>query len=273
VKENLSDKPFNKHSLNRDRNTSPLDKGEVHEGVDGIVVNLVQGLDEEAFKKTLSKSVRATLGVDPSEVETEEVWEEMLKGGLQTALESQVVVFEVSGVSRTCTHQLVRSRRAAFHQQSQRASFMGVEPNVRMPKSVANNPKAALAFREAFEAASVAYEIACQEDIAYQDARFVLPEATETYILCEYPLREFFAVYAYRACVMFSWEIVHVVREMGRLLVEAHPWLEPYVKISCEKSQMCTFQGWEDPTGFCDLPWGTHEKRIYKPDRSLRIGG
>ena len=69
----LGDAPFNKHSLNKDRNTSPLDKGMIHEGVDGIIVNLVQGIDEISFKRTLSKSVRATLGVDPAEVENEDV--------------------------------------------------------------------------------------------------------------------------------------------------------------------------------------------------------
>jgi len=244
----------------------------IHEGVDGIIVNLVQGIDEISFKRTLSKSVRATLGVDPAEVENEDVWEEMLKGGLQTALESQTVVFEVSGVSRTCTHQLVRSRRAAFHQQSQRASFMGVEPNVRMPKSVANNPKVVHAFKEAFEASAIAYETACNEDIAYQDARFILPEATETYILCEYPLREFLNAYAYRACTMFQWEIQYVFREMGRVLSEAHDWLEPYIRITCENTKKCHFQGWETIEGFCPFPWAKEDNRVYKPDPSLRIG-
>jgi flavin-dependent thymidylate synthase len=210
----------------------------------------------------------------------------MLKGGLQTALETQVIVFEVSGISRTGTHQVVRSRRAAFHQQSQRASDMGAHPNVRMPKSVFDNPAARDAFTEAAEASARAYRVALDCDISYQDARFALLEGTTTYILCEYPVREFLNLYAYRACSMFQWEICHTVREMGRRLIEAHPWIAPYVKISCEKTNgaldsdpgdflkldesnahYCTFQGWEEVDEQCDFPWARETNRQFRSER------
>lgn len=217
-------------------------------------------------------------------------WEEMLKGGLQTALETQTIVFAVSGVSRTCTHQLVRSRRAAFHQQSQRAGYMGDMPECRMPESVWRNENARNAFLRAVIASWRAYRIACDEDISYQDARFILPEGTTNFILLEYPVREFLNVYAYRGCSMFQWEIVQVMRQCRDVLVAAHPWMEPYVKVSCEKTgpvmlniderspggntasgqvriadHHCTFQGWEDVEGQCDFPWAKEEARTFKP--------
>lgn len=222
-------------------------------------------------------------------------WEEMLKGGLQTALETQVIVLAVSGVSRTCTHQLVRSRRASFHQQSQRAGYMGDCPEVRLPESIWKNERALNAVVNAYLTAHQAYRICCEEDISYQDARYVLPEGTTNFILLEYTVREFLNVFAYRACSMFSWEIVHVMREAKKVLIAEHPWLEPYIKISCEKTgpvevpatkrdlgmpsvlghdpkiterleHHCTFQGWEDVTGQCDLPWGRDEARTFKPE-------
>jgi flavin-dependent thymidylate synthase len=220
-------------------------------------------------------------------------WEEMLKGGLQTALESQVIVFAVSGVSRTGTHQIVRSRRAAFHQQSQRASYMGDRPEMRMPESVWRNPRARRAFLEAVKAAHIAYRAACEEDISYQDARFILPEGTTNYIMMEYSLREFMAVYAYRGCSMFQWEIVAIMRQARRLLVEAYPWLEPYIKISCEKTSgskdlgratiagqedyppaahTCTFQGWERVERQCDFPWARDTNRTFRSE-AHEIGG
>jgi hypothetical protein len=70
---------------------------------------------------------------------------------------------------------------------------------------------------------------------------------------------------------MFLWETNYCFRVMGQLLVEAHPWMEPYVKIPCEKDHRCHFQGWEDPTDQCQYEWGTWENRIFKPDDSLRI--
>jgi len=268
----LRDVAFNRKSMNHQQHVSPLNQGRADVGVDHIVVDLIQGVDETAFQKTAGMAVRATIGIDPEAPQEDLPWEEMLKGGLQTALETQTVVFGVSGVSRTCTHQLVRSRRASFHQQSQRASFMGDQPNVRMPESVFRNHNARRAFLIAIEAAHAAYRIATDEDISFQDARFILPEGTETYIMCEYPLREFMNMYAYRACYMFQWEISTTVRKMKEVLVEAHPWLDEYIKISCEKPHKCTFQGWESVEGQCPLAWAKEESRVYRPDPKLRIG-
>lgn len=266
----LRDVAFNRHSMNDGHHVSPYDNGEIQIGADGIVVKLTQRINEEAFKRTVSAAQRATIGID-LELPQGDVgdWEEMLQGGLQTALESQVIVFQVQGVSRTCTHQLVRTRNAAFHQQSQRASYYGDQTSARMPLSVWLNVRAREAWLVAKDASDYAYRIACQEDISYQDARYVLLEGTNNYIMCEYSLREFINVFAYRGCSMFSWEIVYVMREMRRLLLEAHPWLEPYVKISCEKTspdpalRKCTFQGWEEVEGQCDFPWAKEANRTF----------
>jgi flavin-dependent thymidylate synthase len=244
----LRDVAFNRRTMNDGHHVSPLDNGKINIGADGINVRLVQPIDEEMFKRVMSMATRATIGLDldvrpgyedPIESADNSDWEEMLKGGLQTVLETQTIIFAVSGVSRTCTHQLVRSRKAAFHQQSQRASYYGDQPEVRMPESVWLNKRARLAFIQAVDAAHTAYRIANEEDISYQDARFILPEGTDNYIMLEYSVREFMNVYAYRGCSMFSWEIVAVMRECRRLLIEAHPWLAPYVKISCQSAK-CT---------------------------------
>jgi thymidylate synthase ThyX len=194
---------------------------------------MVQGLNPE-LEQVLSKATRATIGIDLTEpdVDTRD-WEEMLQGGLQTALESQVIVFEVSGVSRASTHQIVRSRKAAFHQQSMRASFYGAQPDFRMPESIWRLSDAVKnQWVRALEETHKAYRMACDEDASYQDARYILAKGTVNYILCEYSLREFMAVYNYRGCSMFQWEIVSVMRAMRTILVARYPWLDPYVKIS-----------------------------------------
>lgn len=302
--ENLEtrDYAFNRHSMNlpvltdaRDDvpgigNVSPYDNGVVSVGTDNLEVRLVQGIPD-TFRDVIGRATRATIGVEPGEYVEDRDADEMLKGGLQTALEDAVVVFEVRGVSRTCTHQLVRTRKAAFHQQSQRASFMGTAPEVRMPESVWRNERARAAFLAATRAAHQAYAIACDEDIAYQDARFILPEGTATYIMLEYPLRTFIDTYNYRGCFMFQWEIGHVFRECRRVLVEAYPWLEPHIKISCERTHgakdgklplhnhpnpesvahTCTFQGWESVEGQCPFPWARDSNRQYQPREDLLI--
>lgn len=243
----LEDKAFNRHSTNDGTHVSPYDEGRVLVGLDGLQVRLIQGIDEEAFKRVLSRTLRATTGISPDEPVTSGEWEEMMRGGLQSALETQVLVFEIHGASRAFTHQLVRSRRAAFHQQSQRATWYGDKPNVRWPEAILNHPEGRTEahmrvhalWEKAQKAAWEAYQAACDLDISYQDARFILPEGTTSYIVCEYTVREFIAVFAYRGCSMFMWEMVGAMREMRRVLLDAHPFLEPYVKISCEKGALC----------------------------------
>lgn len=262
----LRDVAFNRHSMQDGRHLSPYDEARIDIGVDNLAVTMVQGIDEESFKRVLSRAQKATIGVPLDQSMDEGDWEEMLKGGLQTALETQTIVFEVHGVARAATHQIVRSRRAAFHQQSMRASFFGDHPNVRMPESIWANHRARRAFEYAVRQAHKAYQIACDEDISYQDARYILPIGTETYIMCEYTVREFLNLYAYRACSMFQWEICHAVRAMGDILKQAYPWLAPYIKISCEDRQRCTFQGWEQVDEQCDLPWAQERNRTFQPE-------
>jgi flavin-dependent thymidylate synthase len=290
----LRDVSFNRHSMNDGHHVSPFDNSMLQVGDDAIVVKMVQGLHPE-MQSVMSKATRATIGIDLTQHDEDtRDWEEMLQGGLQTALESQVVVFEVAGVSRASTHQIVRSRRAAFHQQSMRASFYGVQPEFRMPESIWRlDDHVREKWFKALDAAHEAYRAACEADASYQDARYILPEGTTNYILCEYTLREFMNVYAYRGCSMFQWEIVTVMRMMRDILVGRYPFLDPYVKISCETTNgaldnigpddkiinvasnenikdmekfahTCTFQGWESVEGQCPFPWARETNRKFR---------
>jgi thymidylate synthase ThyX len=248
----LSDKAFNNHDVNDGSHVSPYDEGIVQVGTDALQVRLIQGVDEPQLRKTLRRAIRATNGVHPDDPDEDTDPEEMFRGGLQTALESQVVVFEVIGASRVLTHQLVRSRRAAFHQQSQRATWYGDRPNVRMPMSVFKNEHLRSTWDFALLSAWGAYKEACDAGVSYQDARYILPEGTTNYILCEYSIREFIAMFEYRGCSMFQWEMVACARSMRSALLEAHPFLEPYIKISCEKTgplcESCGGTGIWEPT-------------------------
>lgn len=251
----LRDEGFNNHALNDGKHVSPYDRGTVHVGTEGLRVDLIQGVDEASFRRVLSEALRATTGISPDDNSyAAEDTDEMMKGGLQAALETQTIVFRVIGASRALTHQLVRSRRAGFHQQSQRATWYGDRPDVRMPLSVfragvdadevwPTKGELREAWDEAIMAAWKAYKMACDSGVSYQDARYILPEGTTNYIMCEYTIKEFIAVFAYRGCSMFLWEMVDCMRKMRTELVKAHPFLEPYVKISCEKGALCSSCG------------------------------
>lgn len=241
---------------------SPLNQGRIDSGTENIVVNILDWPDEKRMKILLSKMVKATVGCDPNEIISDEIGEELFKGGLQSGLEAFVVSFEISGLSRALTHQLVRTRKATFHQQSLRYVYMGENFNVRMPQKIADNPEARRIFEEYVENARRAYQQLCELNIDFQDARFVCPIGTETYIVAEFPLKVFMDTYAYRACPMMLWENTFVFREMRKQLLEKLPFLEPFIKITCEKTKKCMFQGWESTDGACDFEW--NRERVFK---------
>lgn len=257
---------FNRKSLQDGKHVSPYDNGRVLIGIDGIQVRLIKGINEEQFKNVVSMALRATTGVDLTAAYDDQQGDtdEMFKGGLQQALEAETISFAVSGVSRACTHQLVRTRKASFNQQSQRATFYGEQPEVRMPESIWRNPRAREAALEAIGAAHRAYAIAAEEDISYQDARYMLSEGTTNFIVCTYSVREFVNTFSYRACYLFQHEISAVFRRMRELVLEQHPWMEPHIKISCERSGKCHFQGWEKVQEQCSLPMARENNRIFK---------
>lgn len=284
----------NRHSMNDGTHVSPFDNGTILVGNDRLIVNLVQGISEPALRAALARTTHATTGISPDAPVSEEEGEDMFRGGLQSALETQSVVFEVFGASRALTHQLVRTRNAAFHQQSQRATWYGDAPDIRIPENVWRNPTLRGYWMEAVRASWKAYSAACDSDVAYEHARYILPEGTVNYIVCTYTLREFINVYAYRGCSMFLKEMVYCMREMRNALVSQSPFLEPYIKISCEKTpagkvsvpdskhpgftideeteHRCTFMGWENVEGRCSFPWAKQSNRTFLPSPKLRIG-
>jgi len=255
---------------------SPLSQYRIDWGYDNIEVRLLWGpYDREAFNRMVYKAVLATRGSDIREDSYDpEVVAEAFSGGLNQCLEWATVVFEISGVSRGLTHELVRTRKASFAQQSMRHTNM-TGANLRMPEYIADSGSVVQGWWvESVQQAMQAYEDLVLEDYPYQDARTVLPIATETYIVAAYPISVFLATYAYRACHMFYPEIVFLFRRMKDVLVAEIPWLEPFIKVSCEKTRpngdhphMCTYQGWERVEGHCPLAWAQEDNRVWKSSK------
>jgi thymidylate synthase (FAD) len=92
--------------------------------------------------------------------------------------------FLFEGISRACTHQLVRHRLASFSQESQRyvdLSRGGWLPIV--PDAVAALPEAMAELEEFWRIAEDKYARLRALGIRKEDARFLLPNAAETRIV------------------------------------------------------------------------------------------
>jgi thymidylate synthase (FAD) len=157
----------------------------------------------------------------------------LVRSGHHSALEHAVFSFAVDGVSRACTHQLVRHRMASYNQQSQRYVHFGSDDSFVVPPSIAANAEARAIFLEAMEQARRAYdklvEIGLAEgrtrEATQEDARFVLPNAAETKIVVTMNARELRHFFQVRCCNRAQWEIRALAWEMRRLVKAVAPTL------------------------------------------------
>lgn len=92
--------------------------------------------------------------------------------------------FLFEGISRACTHQLVRHRLASFSQESQRyVDLTKGGWNAVVPPRVARNQEARELLDQSWESLQETYLALRGLGIRKEDARFLLPNATETRIV------------------------------------------------------------------------------------------
>ena len=115
-------------------------------------------------------------------------------------------VYAIEGISRACSHQLVRHRTASYSQQSQRyIPVRRLRERAVVPPSVSE--KAPDEYMALIEGASEAYQKLVERGVPREDARFVLPNATETSLLFTIDGRSLLHFFGIRCCNRAQWEI------------------------------------------------------------------
>ncbi len=146
----------------------------------------------------------------------------IIRNGHHSVLEHASATFRIRGVSRACTHQLVRHRLASFSQQSQRyvneKSFDVVEP-----ESVSSNPEAQKLFQDTVNACRDAYLKLQGMGVKNEDARFVLPNAVQSEIVVSANFREWRHMIGLRGQKAAQWEIRLLVIKILSILKEYAP--------------------------------------------------
>jgi len=143
--------------------------------------------------------------------------------GHHSVLEHANFTFGIEGISRVTTHQLVRHRIASFSQQSQRYVSHKEEFTSIMPDSIAENNEARQIFAFMSETVHKAYAQLVEMGIPPEDARYILPNATETKIIMTMNARELLHFFALRCCQRAQWEIREMGIEMLRLVKKIAP--------------------------------------------------
>ena len=144
------------------------------------------------------------------------------KGHLAT-LRFAHATFHVSGISRACSHQFVRSKHLDFLQQSQRYVNQSDNGCVFPPTDHLGD------FGQAYEKAYEMYELLIKKGVKKEDARFVLPEGMMTELVVVGNLQAWLDFITLRDCKEAQWEIRSVAQEINRQLNNKLPEIFPYV--------------------------------------------
>jgi len=161
----------------------------------------------------------------------------LLEVGHLSVLEHGAVSFYITGISRSCTHELIRHRHFSYSQLSQRFVREN-DSNVVIPPAIAGDERLEALFAKATEASRSAYTelLAALEDKladvpggpirnkqARQAARSVLPNATETRVVVTGNYRAWRHFVEMRATEHADVEIRQVAVECLRQLRRAAP--------------------------------------------------
>lgn len=162
------------------------------------------------------------------------VWN-CLKAGHMSVFEHASVTFRISGISRACSHQLVRHRMASFCQESQRYTKLDTARAwYIMPEAFgneeANDGDTSVDLGELYwdtmmQCAS-AYQRAIKCGVRPEDARYLLPEATKTAVTMTMNCRELFHFFDLRLDKAAQWEIRYLARELKDTLKMYEGWDE-----------------------------------------------
>ena len=157
----------------------------------------------------------------------------LYKNGHHSVFEHIYFTFKIEGISRACSHQLVRHRHCSFTQRSQRYcsedGFGIVIPNtVDLHDDDHNYTK--LMFQ-----IEANYNELCASGVPNEDARYVLPNAcaTEMYLSCN--LRELIHICNERLCTRAQWEIRELVK---RMVEQVDPMLDFMLVPKCQSGRI-----------------------------------
>ena len=185
--------------------------------------------------------------------------------GHESPIEHVTFTFGIEGISRSCSHQIVRHRIASFSQQSQRYVKLDHFEYI-IPPEIERIPKAKEVFLKSMEKDQEAYDelvrllkeekwklyegqkmtqkeyIKIQNKIekeSIEDARYVFPNACETKMVVTMNARSLYNLFNKRCCNRAQWEIRNVANEMLKIVKKVAPILFSNAGAPCSTTGTC----------------------------------
>ena len=140
----------------------------------------------------------------------------VIKSGHLSTTEHVYFTFGIEGVSRVLSHQLVRHRIASFNQQSQRYVKFKENYEYIVPDLIKQNKEINEKYKSLISDIHKFYEEMINSGIDAEDARYILPNSSETKMIVTMNARELLHFFTVRCCKRAQAEI----RELATLMLK-----------------------------------------------------
>ena len=140
----------------------------------------------------------------------------LYNNGHHSVFEHIYFTFKIEGISRACSHQIVRHRHCSFTQRSQRYCSEENFPYVKPDSITQIDTKGG--YEDFIEIVSEHYNELVALGVPKEDARMVLPNACTTSLYLSCNLRELMHIANERLCSKAQWEVREVVKKMVSLV-------------------------------------------------------
>lgn len=168
---------------------------------------------------------------------------EYMLGTIQSSWEFVDYAFEIKGVTRAFTHQLVRTRSASYAQEAMRVVKAD---RAFLPPNEALDGNLQMLYNDGMNTAYEYYETMINSGAPTQDARGLLPTNVLTSIMCKMNLRTLSHMAELRLCTRSQGEYQGVFKEMRARVIEVHPWAEQFMQVYCAKHGTCYFPHYKE---------------------------
>lgn len=136
--------------------------------------------------------------------------------------------FEIIGVTRAFTHQLVRTRTGSYAQQAMRISKME-NFGYRIGPSIESDPFLKKCYEDAMLDIQEAYNRLLRNGAKAEDARGILPTNIHTNIIAQFNLRAFADLVKKRTSLRAQDEYREFMELAVTAVLDVHPWAQKFI--------------------------------------------
>jgi len=185
-----------------------------------VKIKLIQATGTDGIVKGMSTSRRKE--------NIENIPFKVFNWGHWSVLEHSSMTVQISGISRACTHQLVRHRVGnTYTQESQRYFDPLTDPDwFIIPPRLQNDPDLLRHYIQAREKEAEEYRFYIENKIPKEDARFCLPNACKTTITWTFNMSSLIWFLEQRLKPEAQWEIRELAQKLLDLVMTIPEWAE-----------------------------------------------